>query len=66
MRRPTMIMRPNMHEITARGHQARVMAFSPKSWKTGGLIMSRPTMIMGLNENEITTTGHQARVMDFN
>ena len=38
MSRPTMVMRPNMHEITARGHQARVMAFSPKSWKTGGLI----------------------------
>ena len=28
---PTMIMRPNMHDITAPGHQARVMAFSQKA-----------------------------------
>ena len=26
MSRPTMIMRPNMHDITTSGHQARVIA----------------------------------------
>ena len=31
MSRPTMIMRPSMHDITTPGHQARVMAFSQKA-----------------------------------
>ena len=40
MIRPTTIMRPNTHDITAPGHQARVMAFSPKGQKTRGLIIA--------------------------